>query len=85
VSNFKIQAILKPPPPSLLTPILKDDDNIQRQVIPLYCAANKLRGTLDQCSPAVKHSVSCLLHANVRLPTVEQIHTDQYEALTCCV
>jgi len=33
---------------------LKDDDDIQRQVKSLYCAANKLRGTLDQCSPAVK-------------------------------
>jgi len=33
---------------------LKDDDDIQRQVKSLYCAANKLRGTFDQCSPAVK-------------------------------
>ena len=32
---------------------LKDDDDIQRQVKSLYCAANKLRGTFDQCSPAV--------------------------------
>jgi len=31
---------------------LKDDD-ILRQVKSLYCAANKLRGTFDQCSPAV--------------------------------
>jgi len=35
---------------------LKDDDDIQRQVKPLYCAANKLRGTFDQCSPAVKNT-----------------------------
>ena len=31
-----------------------DDDDIQRQVKSLYCAANKLRGTFDECSPAVK-------------------------------
>jgi len=31
-----------------------DDDDIQRQVKSLYCAAYKLRGTFDQCSPAVK-------------------------------
>ena len=30
----------------------------------LYCAANKLRGTFDQCSTAVKNTISCLLHAN---------------------
>jgi len=65
---------------------LKDDYDIQRQVKSLYCAANKLRGTFDQCSPAVKkHFISCLLHANVCLLTVEQIHADQYEALTCCI
>jgi len=58
---------------------LKDDDGIQRQVKSLYC-------TFDQCSPTVKkHSISCLLHANVCLPIVEQIHKNQYEALTCCV
>ena len=33
---------------------LKDDCDIQRQMKSLLCAANKLRGTLDQCSPAVK-------------------------------
>jgi len=61
---------------------LKDDDDIQRQVKSLYCAANKLRGTFDQCSPAVKNTViSCLLHASVCLTIVEQIHKDQYEAL----
>ena len=35
---------------------LKDDDDIQKQVKSLYCAANKLRGTFDQCSPAVKNT-----------------------------
>jgi len=54
---------------------LKDDDDIQRQVKSLYCAANKLRDTFDQCSPAVKNTISCLLHANACLPIVEQIHT----------
>jgi len=34
-----------------------DDDDIQRQVKSLYCAANKLRGTFDQCSPAVKNTL----------------------------
>ena len=36
---------------------LKDDDDIRRQVKSLYCAANKLRGTFDQCSPAVKNTL----------------------------
>jgi len=36
---------------------LKDDDDIQRQVKSLYCAANKLRGTFDQCSSAVKNTL----------------------------
>jgi len=36
---------------------LKDDDDIQRQVKSLYCTANKLRSTFDQCSPAVKNTL----------------------------
>ena len=36
---------------------LKDDAYIQRQVKSLYCAANKLRGTFDQCSTAVKNAL----------------------------
>ena len=36
---------------------LKDDDDIQRQVKSLYCAAKKLRGTFDQCTPAVKNTL----------------------------
>jgi len=56
---------------------LKDDDNIYRKVKSLYSAANKLRGTFDQCFPAVKNTISCLLHANVCLPTVEQIQYTQ--------
>ena len=37
--------------------LLKDDDDIQRQVKSLYCVANKLRGTFDQCSPAVRNTL----------------------------
>ena len=56
---------------------LKDDDDIQIQVKSLYCAANKLRGTFDQCSPAVKKHyfvpIACLCMltncgANTRSP-----------------
>jgi len=36
---------------------LKDDDDIQRQVKSLYCAANKLGGTFDQCPPTVKKTL----------------------------
>ena len=36
---------------------LKDDDDIQRQVKSVYCAANKLRGTFDHWSPAVKKNL----------------------------
>ena len=55
---------------------LKDDD-IQRQVKSLYCAANKLRCTFDQCPPAVKNTLfvpiacQCMLAncgANTRRP-----------------
>jgi len=57
---------------------LKDDDDIQRHdVKSLYCATNKLRrGTFSQCSPAVKHYIPCLLHANISLPIVEKVQTD---------
>jgi len=36
---------------------LKDDDDVQRQGKSLYCATNKLRGTFDQCSTAVKNTL----------------------------
>jgi len=36
---------------------LNNDDDIQRQVKLLYCEANKLRGTFDQRSPAVKNTL----------------------------
>jgi len=51
---------------------LKDDDDIRRQVKSLYCAANKLRGTFDQCPPAVKNTL-CRAYC---MPIVEQIHAD---------
>jgi len=61
---------------------LKDDDDIQRRVKSLYCVANKLRDTFEQCSPAVKTlffvSIACL-------PVVEQMHKDPYEVHTCCI
>jgi len=38
---------------------LKDNDDIRRQVKSLYSSANKLRGTFDQCSPAVKNTLFC--------------------------
>ena len=41
----------------LLNPLLKDDDDIQKQAKSLYCAANKLRGTIDQFSSAVKNTL----------------------------
>jgi len=44
----------------LLKASLKNDDDIQRRVKSLYCAANKLRRTFDQCSPAVRNT---LFHA----------------------
>ena len=53
---------------------LKDDDDIQREVKSLYCAANKLRDTFDQCSPAVKNTpIACrcmlaIYGANTRRP-----------------
>ena len=38
----------------LIASLKDDDDDIQRQVKSLYCAANKLSGTFAQYSPAVK-------------------------------
>jgi len=42
---------------------LKDND-IQRQIISFHCAANTLGGKFAPYPPAVKYSISCLLHAN---------------------
>ena len=36
---------------------MKGGDDIHRQVKSLYCAANKLRGTFDQCSTAVNNTL----------------------------
>jgi len=60
----------------LLNASLKDDDDSQRQVKSLHCAANKFLGTFDQCSPAVNNFISCLFHANIFLPVMEQIRND---------
>jgi len=71
----------------LINASLKDDDDIQRQVKSLYCAANKLKGTFDQCSPAVKNTLFVPITCQYMLAKaiVEQKHADQYEALTCCI
>jgi len=42
---------------SFINASLKDGDDIQRQLQLLYCAANKLQGTFDQCSLTVKKSL----------------------------
>ena len=47
----------------LLNASLKDDD-IQRQVKSIYCAANKFRSTFDQCSPTGK-TLSYPLRVNI--------------------
>jgi len=38
------------------TSLKDDDDDIQRRMKSLYCAANKLRSSFDQCSPAAKNT-----------------------------
>ena len=50
----------------------------------VLCSKQTQRQFRSMLSCSKKHFISCLLHANVCLPIVEQIHTDQYEALTCC-
>jgi len=50
-------------------------DDIQRQVKSVYSAANKLRGTFDQCSPAVKNTLfRAYCMPMYCLQIVEQIH-----------
>jgi len=42
-----------------------------------YRAENKLKCTFAQCPTAVKkHFISCLRHANICLPVVEQVNAD---------
>jgi len=53
-----------------LNVLLKDDDDINRQVKSLYYAANKLRGSFAQCSTAIENTV---FRAHC-MPIVEQIH-----------
>jgi len=57
---------------------LKDDDDIQRQVKSLYCAANKLRGTFDQSSLAVKKHyfmpIACHLRSKYTQTSMKPLH-----------
>jgi len=62
LSKFPATRLLPTLVSKILTPVFiinaslkDDDDDIQRQVKSLYCTANELRGTFDQCSPAVKN------------------------------
>jgi len=57
---------------------LKVDTDIQRQMKSFYCTANKPRNNFSQCSTANISTVSCLVHANVRLPPMEHIHMVWY-------
>ena len=52
---------------------LKEGNDIQRPVKPLYCAANKR--TFAYCSPAAKPFSFVPIAANVCLVVVEQIHS----------
>ena len=61
---------------------LKDDVDIQRHVKSLYCAANKLRGTFDQCSPAIKTlfraycmpMYACQMWSKYTQTTIKRLH-----------
>ena len=65
---------------------LKDDDDIQRQSeITILCSKQTQRHFWSVHSCCKKHFISCLLHDNVCFPTVEQIHADWYEAITCWI
>jgi len=41
----------------MLKLIMKDGCDIKRQMKSLYCVANMLPGTFNQCSPAVKNTI----------------------------
>ena len=60
---------------------LKDDDDIQRQAKSLLCSKQTQRHFWSVLSCSKKHFISCLLHANVSLPIVEQIYADQMKRL----
>ena len=66
---------------------LKDDDDIQRQVKSLYCAANKLRGTFHQCTPAVKNTLFCAYCMPMYVCQLwnKYTQTSINEAITCCI
>ena len=53
--------------------------------ITILCSKQTMGHFWSVLSCSKKHFISCLLHANVCLPIVEQIYADQYEELTCCI
>jgi len=55
----------------LLYTLLINENDMQRQVKSLYCAADKLGGTFAQCSNAVRNIMFC---ANACLPIVEHVN-----------
>ena len=57
---------------------------MQRQVKSLYCAANKLRGTFDQCSPAVKNTYFVPIACQRMLASCGADTRRPIEARTCC-
>ena len=68
---------------------LKDDDDIQRQVKSLYCAANTLRGTFDQSFPAVKNTLfrtysmpmnACQLWSKYTQTSTKRLHAEYNNA-----
>ena len=75
--------------------LLKDDDDVQRQAKSLYCTANKLRGTFDQFSPAVKNTLlwaycmpmyACQLwskYTQTNMKRLRAVYTNAYRNMHC--
>jgi len=55
---------------------LKDDAYIQRSEITVLCSKQAQRHLCSVLFCSEKRLIRCLLHAYLRLPIVEQIHTD---------
>jgi len=55
---------------------LKDDDDIQTSEITRLCSKEASRHFRSVFSCSTKNFISCLFHASICLPMVEQIHTD---------
>jgi len=51
---------------------LKDDDDMLKS---FYCFSKQTQRTLSQHSTAIKNTVSWVLHANVCLPIVVEVHS----------